>query len=239
MNRKCIQNVFLCCVSVILSIVVCDLYVLSCVAIYNCVTSLFIKCSLVVVWVIGTPVLVSLFSRYVFNILKNHRNVVTGRRISNSSLRVTQSCLQPSTRQDSEETEEAIPMEDCEIIELSDVDERSEVDSQWQSVRHMLVLARSQYSSLLAGTGNIVSSILETQDHRVQEENYTGTQQEAGGWDIIEMSEVTENETELPSYDIAEVEDLPAYTDLGTRRVQIGRNVIVVDKKLQVSTYKT
>ena len=61
------------------------------------------------------------------------------RRISNSSLRVTQSCLQSSMIQDSEEIEEDIPMEeaDCEIIELSDVDERLEVDSQWQSMRHM------------------------------------------------------------------------------------------------------
>jgi hypothetical protein len=57
---------------------------------------------------------------------------------------------------------------------------------------------------------------------------------------MIDIPEVTVyGDTELPSYREVEELDLPSYEDLGTKRMQIARNVIVVDRDFQVSTFKT
>ena len=63
---------------------------------------------------------------------------------------------------------------------------------------------------------------------------------EDAGWEMIDIPEMTEyGDTELPSYREVEDLDLPSYEDLGTKRLQIGTNVIVVDKDFQVSTFQT
>ena len=63
---------------------------------------------------------------------------------------------------------------------------------------------------------------------------------EDAGWVMFDIPEETDyGDTELPSYREVEELDLPSYEDLGTKRVQIGTNVIVVDKDFQVSTFKT
>jgi hypothetical protein len=116
----------------------------------------------------------------------------------------------------------------------------------------LLVLARSQYNSVLDSSVSLLANIWEsvsttdnTQNNQMVEIDNSGPGEaeeprEDAGWEIINIPEVTEYEdNELPSYKEVEDLDLPSYEDLGTKRVRIGTNVIVVDKDFQVSTFKT
>ena len=119
-----------------------------------------------------------------------------------------------------------------------------------------LELARSHYSSVLDGSVHLFTNMW---DNFNTPENMGNTQMievgnpgaaereepeehrrtEDDGWEIIDIHEVMEpGENDLPSYSELEGMDLPTYADLGTKRVQIGSNVIVLDKNLHVSTFK-
>ena len=55
--------------------------------------------------------------------------------------------------------------------------------------------------------------------------------------DKHEMIEFGENA--LPSYNELEDMDIPTYEDLGTKWIQLGSNVFVMDKNFDVSTFKS
>ena len=116
----------------------------------------------------------------------------------------------------------------------------------------VLVLARSHYSSVLDGSVSLLANIWEnvsakdnTRNNQMVEMEDSGPVEaeeprEDAGWEMIDIPEMTEyGDTELPSYREVEDLDLPSYEDLGTKRLQIGTNAIVVDKDFQVSTFKT
>ena len=58
-----------------------------------------------------------------------------------------------------------------------------------------------------------------------------------------ETEDITESvnhiENKIPSYTEVEDMDLPSYEDLGTKRLQIGFNVIVMDKNMHVTTFNS
>ena len=74
-----------------------------------------------------------------------------------------------------------------------------------------------------ANIDGIQSNVHEEADEALNE---NGTNEEAIG------------ENELPTYNELENSELPKYDDLGTTRVQIGKRIIVIDKSLEVSTFK-
>ena len=117
---------------------------------------------------------------------------------------------------------------------------------------NLLVLARSHYSSVLDSSVSLVANIWEnvsvtdnTENTQIMEMGNSGPSEaeeprEDVGWEMMDIPEVTDyGDNELPSYREVEDLDLPSYEDLGTKRLKIGTNVIVVDKDFQVSTFKT
>ena len=107
-----------------------------------------------------------------------------------------------------------------------------------------LAAAKTQYNSVVDGSTSLLANIwgnLNTQENTMNVQIVEGRNSLRTEPEINRPAdeETTNGENELPSSSKVKDTDLPTYEKLGTKRMQIGTKVIVVDKDFQVSTFSS
>merc|ERR1719378_513813 len=106
----------------------------------------------------------------------------------------------------------------------------------------MLEVAGNHCNSVMQGSFSMMTGVLDNirSSGAMSFNRETAEEREDNNDDVESLAnqEPSSANDDPPSYRDAQDLSLPSYEDLGAKRIQIGENVLVVDKDFQISAFK-